>query len=454
MTAPAPAAWMLEQEARAMLRRIDRVKPFALLETMVPAAGLMPVSQVAVERYLLAGRRRLRNRVVEYVGWLHGPGRGSSPEEMQRRFTILRLWFNTALAQLDLFADAISQRSEQETGVWLSGLDVAAQDALTLPAGHFDAPPVVCYLNRGLGGAIRRARTRLPGGGENPVAIIRIPRERMIGYGISSSLVHEVGHQAAALLGLVESLRIALQHRQHMAVVQERPAWRLWERWISEIVADFWAVARIGISSTLGLIGIVSLPRPFVFRVNTDDPHPFPWIRVQLSCAIGNALYPHPQWARLAGFWESLYPAQGLEGHRARIVACLQATMPSFVSALVAHRPPSLQGRALGPTLTMSDRAPARLDALLDSWRRSPDTMRHAAPTLVFAALGRARITGRLTPEQEDRALGRLLTHWALHSTLSIAEVCATQRTSSPATEAPGIHPRPPLQSREPVPTQ
>jgi len=34
------------------------------------------------------------------------------------------------------------------------------------------------------------------GGGENPVAIVRVPRERMVGNGIASSLVHEVGHQA------------------------------------------------------------------------------------------------------------------------------------------------------------------------------------------------------------------------------------------------------------------
>src|SRR5262249_21147629 len=160
------------------------------------------------------------------------------------------------------------------------GLDVAAQDALQLPGHYYNAPPVICHLHRGLGGAIRRARTRLPGGGENPVSVIRVPRERMIGYGIASSLVHEVGHQAAALLGLVESLRPVLQEVRNSAAPPERSAWRLWERWISEIIADFWAIAKVGIASTVGLIGIVSLPRWFVFRVNVDDPHPFPWIRV------------------------------------------------------------------------------------------------------------------------------------------------------------------------------
>ena len=52
-------------------------------------------------------------------------------------------------------------------------------------------------------------------------------------------------------------------------------------------------------------MGVVSLPRPFVFRPNTDDPHPTPWVRVKLSCAIGEKLFPHPQWARLAALWES-----------------------------------------------------------------------------------------------------------------------------------------------------
>ena len=56
-----------------------------------------------------------------------------------------------------------------------------AADALRLSDGYFEAPPVVCYLDRGHGAAIRRARTRLPGGGESPVAIVRVPRERMIG---------------------------------------------------------------------------------------------------------------------------------------------------------------------------------------------------------------------------------------------------------------------------------
>ncbi len=366
---------------------------------MVPAAGLMPVSLIAIERYLLRGRRVIRAQVHGYIRWLRGPGRSTTPVEMQRRFTILRLRFNTALSQLDLFAEAIGQRSEHETGVWLSGLDVAAQDALALPGGFYDPPPIICFLHRGMGGAIRRARTRLPGGGENPAALIRIPRERMIGYGIASSLVHEVGHQAAALLGLVASLRTALQEAQHRCPPAERPAWKMYERWISEIIADFWAVAKVGISSSLGLIGIVSLPRWFVFRINPDDPHPFPFIRVLLSCAMGEALYPHRQWRALAAVFESFYPAHGLDPARARILMLLRATLGQFVSVLVNHRPRSLRGRSLGETVAMTDRNPDRLLAQYERWRAAPPLMKAAPPTLIFAVFGRARVSGRLSPE-------------------------------------------------------
>lgn len=424
------AAALLEREARALLTRLDRVAPFALKNTMVPAAALMPVSQVAIERYLLKGRRELREQVRGYLRWLRGPGQSTTPREMQRRFTILRLRFNTALSQLDLFAEAISQRSEHETGVWLSGLDVAAQDALSLPGRFFDPPPIICFLHRGMGGAIRRARTRLPGGGENPVALIRIPRERMIGYGIASSLVHEVGHQAAALLGLVESLRPALQEAQRRSHPAQRPAWQLYERWISEIVADFWAVAKVGISSTLGLIGIVSLPRWFVFRMNQDDPHPFPFIRVMLSSAIGNALYPHRQWAALFSVFESFYPPHGLEPASAHTLALLRTTLPQFVSLLVGHRPRPLHGRSLGEIVALADRRPGRLLALYETWRAAPHLMKLAPPTLIFAVFGRARVTGQLSPEQEDRWLGNLITYWALRSTLDLADICATLQAS------------------------
>jgi len=440
MDANAVARWVLEQEARALLTRLGRVRPFALQETMLPAAALSPGAQIAIERFLIGNRYRLRQDVLEYTRWLRATRGSTSPAEMQRRFTIVRLRFNDALTQFDVFSELITQRSEHDTGVWLAGLDVLATDALSLPGGYFEQPQVVCYLARGPGAAIRRARTRLPGGGQNPVAIIRVPRERMVGHGIASSLVHEVGHQVASLLQLVDSVRPSLHAQQSAATPGERAAWGFWERWITEIVADFWSIAKIGIGSTFGLIGVVSLPSWFVFRANADDPHPMPWIRVKLSCAIGDALYPHPQWRELAALWESLYPRSKLDAEQQQQLAVLEATLPHFVALLVDHRPQSLDGRSLREVMPLAEREPHRLTGLWQSCRHGHRRLRDLAPSLAFAVLGQARAVGDLSPETESRAVESLLTYWALRSTLDVSE--ARLIPGRPATRSRPYPPR------------
>jgi hypothetical protein len=420
------ANWFMAQETRALLARLARVKPFVLHETMVPAAALLPASQIAIEHFLAQGRQELRERAHDFLRWLDTrEGQLASPAEAQRRFTMLRLRFNDLLSQFDTFADVLTQRSEHEIGVWLSGLDVVSAEALALP-DYYAAPPVICYLDRGHGAAIRRARTRLPGGGENPVAIIRIPRERMVGSGIASSLVHEVGHQGSALLDLVGSIGPILRGMQQQNDGPHELAWRLWERWISEILADFWAIAKVGITSTLGLMGIVSLPSAFVFRISLDDPHPIPWLRVKLSCAIGDALYPHPQWDRLSQLWESFYPPIDLSQPKRDLLALMEETLPDFLALLVEHRPPSLQGRSLREALAMDERQPENLIANYRAWLATPQSIRHAPPTLAVAAIGQARADGQITPELESKAIGNLLTDWAVRSTFEVAAHCAT----------------------------
>jgi hypothetical protein len=436
---PRSALWLLSQEARALLTRLRRVKAFALQETMVPAAAFSTEAQIAVEGAIDRGRHQLEQRTLAYLAWLDSPdGRRAAPADAQRRFTFLRLRFNAVLSHLDIFSEAMSQRSEAETGVWLAGLDVAARDALVLP-GLYEAPPVVCYLARGPGAAIRRARTRLPGGDLNPVAIIRVPRERMIGSGIASSLVHEVGHQGAALLDLVTSVRAALDDVAPgdgaLGV-----AWTMWKRWLSEIVADLWSVSKVGVTATAGLVGVVSLPAAFVFRESFDDPHPTPYMRVKLSAAFGKALFPDPQWDALTSVWESFYPTAQLAPERRALIAALERTMPVLVERMLSHRPAGLKGRTLPQALGTADRQPARLKGLLRTARGTQTLLRNVSPSLAFAAIGQGRADGTISPEDEGEWIARLLRDWALRSTLETSVLCADTKIRKtrllPAAEA------------------
>jgi hypothetical protein len=421
-------ALLLDGEARGLLARLDQIRPLALNETMVPAACLQPEASFAVERFLHQGRKLLRSQIGDYLSWLSGAGRAAEPAEQQYRFVLIRMRFNAILTQFDLMTEVVTQRSESRTGVWLSGLDVLAADALTQSPLIVDPPALMVYLARGPGAAIRRARTRLPGGDLNPVGIIRVPRERMIGaVGLSSSLVHEVGHQGAALLGLVETLRKDLAAHRPTAKAAAA-VWAHWENWISEIVADLWSVATLGISSTQGMLAVVSLPRFFVFRPSGDDPHPIPYVRVLLSCAMGSVLYPHPQWAALAQTWKALYPVTDLPAARQRELSAIEAGMPAFVRLLLGHRSPVLGGRAVRQLFPVIDRQPARLRELHRVWRGDVGVMARQQPSLVFAVIGQARVSGALTPEAESALAGALLRVWALRSTLLSSEELSTVR--------------------------
>ena len=340
----------------------------------------------------------------------------------------IRLRFNDVLSQFDLFTEVVTQRSENGTGVWLSGLDVLAADAL----GWTTCREPRTTTRRRWSATWRGARARrsagpgpgCPAGGPTRSAIIRVPRERMVGHGIASSLVHEVGHQGAALLGLVESLRPELRPRRSAAGRPARP-WRELGGTVSECVADL-LVGRpsSGSPSTLGLLAVVSLPRFFVFRPPGDDPHPMPYLRVLLSAAIGDALYPHPQWAAVADTWQALL---------SRSTACRPSAAGSRRGGrgrpspdggrMASHRPPALRGRRARPTsCRWPNGVPSGCSACTRVGPGDLGVLARQPPTLVFAVVGQARAAGRITPTQESRLLSDVLSAWAVRSSLDVLE--------------------------------
>lgn len=408
---------LIESEAKGLLTRLDQIKPFVMHETMVLAAALPRDAQLMIERFLHSGRNDLRRQLAAFLDWLNAEGQLATAAEQQHRFVLIRLQFNVVLAQFDLFTEVVTQRSEHSTGVWLSGLDILAQDALRVDAPDVTDNRLVVYLARGAGAAIRRAKTRLPGGKPNPVGIIRLPRERMIGSGIASSLVHEVGHQGAAQLELVPSLRAEIDRRARQ---DPDGGWEVWSLWISEIVADMWSVATVGITSTIGLLAVVSLPRYFVFRPGGTDPHPMPYLRVLISAAIGSAFYPHRQWSELTAVWRAMYPLAGLPAEHVAWIKKCEAHIQDLVEVLMNH-PVRLAGdRSLGTIWPDQERQPDRLLRLHEAWGDDFGRMARERPALVFAVLGQAKASGRITAAEESSRLSSLLTAWAVRGSLDI----------------------------------
>ena len=405
----------LLNETLALFSRLQTVRSFSLSTPMVLAAAVSAPAQAAINAHLAHIAFDLRRKLQAFITWLRSAeSYHLSAAETQARYVLLKLRFNNLLDQVDIFGDVLGQRSEHNTGIWVAGLDVLAEDALTLAGQYYTPPPLICYLERGHGAAIRRSRTRLPGGDLSPVGVIQIPRERMIGSGIASSLIHEVGHQGSELLDLTTTIRQDIEQVIADGTREAGLPWQLLSRWLNEILSDLWAVGHLGITATYGLLSVVSLPSYFVFRISTDGPHPFPWIRLKISLALGQELFPHPQWAALGRQWEDLYPTTELNAHKRDLIRRLEAVLPTFARLVLGHRSKTLRGGQVADIFPVAERGPEQLRALYDTWQQHAYLREHAAPSLVFAVVGQAKADGRISTQEEVRVLSHLLSHWAL----------------------------------------
>ena len=116
------AAWMLDQEARAIQDRLRRVPAFAVSETMVMAAMPSPVAQAAIDRFLQHEGTELR-REIDAVSLVAARRRRRSPPRCSGASRSCGCASTWRSGNFDLFSDALTQRSETD-GVLLSGLDV------------------------------------------------------------------------------------------------------------------------------------------------------------------------------------------------------------------------------------------------------------------------------------------------------------------------------------------
>lgn len=404
----------LISEAQSLLTRLQQVKPFSMTMPMVKGAGVSNRALKEVMELLEKGKKGSFDAIVQYIQKVKAAAGQNYTDitQLQTAFTILKLKYNSILDQLDIFADVLVQRGEHDVGIWLSGLDVLAEDGLDVCKPYFDVPALMVFLQRGHGAAIRRARTRLPGGDENPVAVIQIPRERMVGSGIASSLIHEVGHQAAESLELTKSLRMELGKKIANAS-KNKDAWKHYERWISEILADCWAMGHLGIVATLGLMGVVTLPKYFQFRLDMDDPHPAPYVRVKLSCAFGKALFPHMQWQKIWQLWQQFYPADDLPADKIKLLRELEEEEENFVQLILQYKAAALKGKTIAAIFPAQQRQPQQLQQIFRQWKAMPNLIERAPPTLVFAVLGQAKFDLTINARQENNLLTQQLRQWA-----------------------------------------
>lgn len=265
-----------------------------------------------LERYLgQALRGRLQDAVVvleRQADVLAAELRAATtPTERERlRIHIIefRRRYERTETALDFFGDAVNTRTNPRIGAILAACDLLAVQSMrvVLDPLQIRVPPVLSYVDKGMGASILRAGLRLWDGTTiSPVAAVRIARHNLYR---PTALIHETGHQVAHLTGWNEELKALFATR----LPQSGGVSESWMGWVSEVSADAFAFAHTGYGAVVALHDVVGGDMARVFLDIPGDPHPVPFIRVLLGLEMCVRFFGAGPWDELRDQWVRTHP--------------------------------------------------------------------------------------------------------------------------------------------------
>ena len=307
----------------------------------------------SVESYMrLELRKRLQSSIntlrLEVNGLAAQLATAQSLEQLRlvrTRLLDVRRRYIQVETTLDFYGDAVNTRTNAKIGAILRALDLLAvrsMDVVLRPLGR-EAPPVLTYIDKGLGASILRAGVRLWDGGTlSPAAAIKMTRHNLYR---PTSLIHETGHQVAHILGWTEEWISALRHefdaRAPRAVIDA------WADTASEVVADIHAFVHCGYAAVAALHDVVASDEAAVLRYLPGDPHPIPFIRVLLNVEFCKRMFGAGPWDELAEAWiESNSPLQAAPGTREFLQSSV-GLLPQIADLCLSRRLRALGGKSI-----------------------------------------------------------------------------------------------------------
>lgn len=270
-------------------------------------AGLERYLNVQIRARLEGIARSLAAEGDRLAAAVAGAANRSELAQVRKDALQFRRRYLRAETVINFYGEAVNTRTTHRLGTLLRGLDALAVDSMevVLRPLNIDVPPVLTYLDKGLGASILRAGVRLwDSGALSPAAAIKVTRHNLLR---PTSIVHECGHQVAHLCDWNRELAAALE--QAMAPFSPEAA-AAWRSWASEVGADVYAFCVLGYAPVPPLANVVDGSSDEVFALLLGDPHPFAWLRVMFNVALCRSWYGGGPWDDLAEAWRERHPVE------------------------------------------------------------------------------------------------------------------------------------------------
>ena len=342
---------------RAAVVTIDDADNFASSEAWTRVERQLGL---ALRKPLQATADRLRFEITGLGAQLVSAQTLEQLQLVRQRLLTFRQRYLAVETTLDFYGDAVNTRTNPKVASILRALDLIAfhsMETLLKPLGK-QTPPVLTYIDKGLGASILRAGVRLWDGGTiSPVAAIKITRHNLYR---PTSLIHETGHQVAHVLGWTDEYASVL--RRELAPLAPAEVVEGWAETASEVVADIFAFVHCGYGAVAALHDVVAADEVSVLRYLPGDPHPIPYIRVLLNVEFCRRMFGAGPWDTLALAWQQAHPLARAATATRQFLEHSVKLLPTLAELSLLRRMRAFAGRTL---VEWIDPSRVRPDALM-----------------------------------------------------------------------------------------
>jgi hypothetical protein len=319
--------------------------------------------------------------------------------ELVRRHVVrFRRRFLRVETGLEFYGGAVNDRSSPKLGALLAACDILAGralEAVLTPLGK-PVPPVLTYIDKGLGASILRAGLRLWDGRTLSVAAaIKLTRHNLNGR--PTALLHEAGHQMAFMVGWNEELARALSRE-----LRDDPELaEAWAGWSSEIAGDCMGFVHAGYAAVAALHDVVAGEAGSVYALRPFDPHPVALLRVLLGGAMATRFFGEGPWTGLSRAWLVAHPVAGAPPDVRPLIERSIPRLPGIVEVCLVQPMQAFGGR---PLTALVDPMRVRPDALAALTRDAGASLGMSSHWLWSESLRLLALSGYRLATEPERA--------------------------------------------------
>jgi hypothetical protein len=270
---------------------------------------------------------------------------GVESDELLRKAALVEREIDRARRTYGLFFDVFIQRGTM-FGPALAACDMIAADCFQAvrraAPGLIHGPLLkpVTYLEHSFSPATFRRGVMLRRllGEQNPFPLVRIPYERIESPWGMGVVLHEIGHNLQADLGVWQETQQAVQRRVFQV---SRNPWltRIWTRWHKEIFADLIAILLGGPASARSMKDFLAYPAARVLTFRPLGVHPTPYLRMFIQAEMLRRMGFRSAARRIQRVWSGLYDAALQQGRvPANLIGTATRIIPHVIDE-VAYQP-------------------------------------------------------------------------------------------------------------------